>query len=583
MNLLYYQPRHFGRSYQSEARSPDFFLSPAGKDSPEKELDATIDALFAPAALNDAHALCRFPARTDWLVHELDIPRDALPEPDCDRLEEWRSQLGDVTVSVVMPAAYLNNPSSMFGHAFLRLDSNLPRAQGLLSFTLGFAADTSSYKGAVDYVYRGLFGGFPCDDSLTRYYRMVRQYSDIERRDLWEYTLKLSDAERERLLSHLWEVRDKKVFDYYFLEENCAYRILGVIDAAVPGLNLKNEFSFYVIPADAMRALRDHGLILATSYRPSAQKAFTSHVELLDADTQKWVISAVERQSLLNDQLLKALPPGREHEGISATAEYLSMLIDRDQVDRKEGADLEKWLLVQRCNFSPPDKHPQPNSPPSPDSGHRGHRLSVGGGVASEGGYGSLAYRQLYHDLSDPARGYEKGQQISILDAEVRYYQGGRIALDSAVLIDVANFSPVNRFFLPLSWRYAVGREERNIDEVRRYTYVEGEWGPSFGWGPFIFPALLRLSAENSSQYGGKFGAMTGFKLGAISQGDRVSATIMVEANKVFNAALDAYVKGSVTAAYALSGNSSIALALSATGHADTIHYDNNISLRLYF
>ena len=72
------------------------------------------------------------------------------------------------------------------------------------------------------------------------YYRKVREYNDIESRDIWEYKLKLSEEEVSRVLLHLWEMQ-RAEFDYYFLDENCSYQLLSLLDVAREDLHLTKE------------------------------------------------------------------------------------------------------------------------------------------------------------------------------------------------------------------------------------------------------------------------------------------------------------------------------------------------------
>jgi len=59
--------RTAGNGLEAEPDGPEFYLSPRGVFDPEAELEATIGALYAPASLEDSHALCKFPARARFL------------------------------------------------------------------------------------------------------------------------------------------------------------------------------------------------------------------------------------------------------------------------------------------------------------------------------------------------------------------------------------------------------------------------------------------------------------------------------------------------------------------------------------
>ena len=61
-----------------------------------------------------------------------------------------------------------------------------------------------------------MLGGFRGVFSLLPFYYKVREYSDFESRDLWEYEFKFSEEESQFFVKHLWELGDTW-FDYYYL------------------------------------------------------------------------------------------------------------------------------------------------------------------------------------------------------------------------------------------------------------------------------------------------------------------------------------------------------------------------------
>src|SRR5882672_9082655 len=66
--LLHYSHNLLG-IYESEIDDPSFFASPRGRRDAQAELDATLDAFFAPtpAGADAQQGQCRYPARLVWL------------------------------------------------------------------------------------------------------------------------------------------------------------------------------------------------------------------------------------------------------------------------------------------------------------------------------------------------------------------------------------------------------------------------------------------------------------------------------------------------------------------------------------
>src|SRR5207247_7522605 len=96
-------------------------------------------------------------------------------------------------------------------------------------------------------------GGYPGTFSILPYYLKVREYSDMENRDLWEYELELAPPELERVLLHLWELLPA-YYQYYFFDENCSYHLLGLLQVARPELELPAPFRWWALPVDTVRS-----------------------------------------------------------------------------------------------------------------------------------------------------------------------------------------------------------------------------------------------------------------------------------------------------------------------------------------
>ncbi|MEI8617212.1 DUF4105 domain-containing protein [Pseudoalteromonas sp. B193] len=77
------------------------------------------------------------------------------------------------------------------------------RHKELLAFAVNFAAEPDGSDNAAMYALKGLIGSYPGKFSLMPYYKKVREYNDLESRDIWEYKLNLSEPQVELILLHL--------------------------------------------------------------------------------------------------------------------------------------------------------------------------------------------------------------------------------------------------------------------------------------------------------------------------------------------------------------------------------------------
>ncbi|MCK5728093.1 MAG: DUF4105 domain-containing protein, partial [Methylococcales bacterium] len=252
--LLHYQSDLSHFKNQSLITNTSFFFHPQGHQNPKVELFATLAQFFITTGKDKNSAQCRFPARFQWLSSQLNIDKKQLPHRHCHDLNKWLKDLAVENITLVFPVAYLNNPASMFGHSFLKLDrQSKVKGNQLLAWTINYAAKTDHERG-LKFVVKGLFGGYQGQFSLAPYYVLLKEYLDLDNRDLWEYQLNFTPQETQRLLLHLWEMLPVG-FDYYFINKNCSYQLLGLLEVARPQLNVTAQFLIDAIPADTVRAL----------------------------------------------------------------------------------------------------------------------------------------------------------------------------------------------------------------------------------------------------------------------------------------------------------------------------------------
>src|SRR5699024_10546616 len=154
------------------------------------------------------------------------------------------------------------------GHTLLRLDASDADDKGSwLSWAVNFGAVVDD-EASMLYIYRGLAGSYPGYFSTVPCHTKIQEYAHLENRDMWEYPLNLNHEERQWLIEHLWELQDVR-FDYYFLDENCSFRLLELMEVARPGSELLTHFRFTELPVDTVRAMIKADLVAGENYRPS--------------------------------------------------------------------------------------------------------------------------------------------------------------------------------------------------------------------------------------------------------------------------------------------------------------------------
>ncbi|WP_166257789.1 DUF4105 domain-containing protein [Marinobacter salicampi] len=525
LNLVHYRKNLASAGYKSQADDPGFFLSEQGQHSPEAELEATLNALRQPGE-GDGHARCRFPARDRWLRSQLDLPATDI---ECPAYEQWREELNTETVTLVFAASYLNSPSSMFGHTFTRLDppQDDKDTDLLLANTISYAADAEAHDSELMFAYRGIFGGYPGITTIQPYYEKIRLYTDIENRDLWEYQLNLTPAEVDMMLAHAWEIRERN-FDYYFFDENCAYRLLALIDVARPGTELLAEVSTHAIPSDTVRWVVDKDLVEQVHYRPSAATKVSFALNHLPAGDQTLAAAIANGYIKVDGPEVQALSPERRAHLLDASYDYVRYQSEAEGWPRSFAAPLSHDLLRARSGISGTAPPPEPEVPQvRDDQGHDTLRIGHAGGRQHGRNYAELSVRPAYHDLLDPPEGYRPGAQLQFLRFDARLYtDNDELQVEQIVGVEIRSLSPRDGFFSPLSWQVGFGGRRSDTESGKRILtpYLEGGAGGSWRLGNRTQAlAMVTGDAEVDSDLRRGYDLAPGADLGVLHQSPRAS------------------------------------------------------------
>jgi hypothetical protein len=474
LRLGHYRRDPLGGAYESEADGPSFFLSNRGKRSPEAELEAMIRALLVPVSAGDDHTLdahpaCRFPARVLVLERELGLDLSRLGAPRCPGFSSFLSELRPGGVMLVFTSYYLNNPASAFGHTFLRIRKAegfaLGKKRELLDYGVDFSANVTT-SNPVAYAIMGLTGMFEGTFKRVPYYYKVREYNDVESRDLWEYELAFDAHQLQVLAGHLWEV-GQTTFDYYYLSENCSYHVLGLIEAARPELTLSSAMSSPVVPAATVQALFQHeGLVRGVRYRPAMRSQLEARLEALSPDEQDRVAALMAD----TEASLGGLGPERAIAVLDAATDLIDVRYARELLFERagEGATRKQRLLERRASLrlASPDLEVEGERDKAPEHGHAPRRAGLSAGIdTGQNLFVGADFRLALHDLADPAGGYPDLSQIEFLPVRARFglvSERFRVRLDEAALVRVISLSSFERFDRHISFQLAVGA--RSID-----------------------------------------------------------------------------------------------------------------------
>ncbi len=465
---------HF-KNGESQIDDKGFFLSKNGKISPKEELEATLEALknSNPSDINGTQ--CRYPARTRWL-------RDNLPNRDikeCSYLLAHLKKFDFKTLYLVYTSSFINAPASMVGHTFLRFDKdeNTP----LLSYALNYSAQIDNSSNILSYAYNGLFGGFKGRYSIIPYYEMVKLYSDMEHRDMWEYKLDLTPQEIERVVLHMLEMRNF-YSDYFFASENCSYNLLWFIELAKEELKLVDKFNHITAPMDTIKELERQHLIKESIFRASKT---TKIKDIYNRIKKKKIAKNFLESSDINN--IKML-------SISQQIDILSLYFLKNH-----DKNLTK-LLLYRSQLGI-KKSELPTEKTNPIKSNRSTKATLSYHHQEP----EFGLRVAYHDIHDVDYDFSEGSYISFFDIRTTPHR-----LNTLKLIDINAISRPHPLYNAYSWGLSFGWEREENNNLIANLKLKG--GKSFD----LFSALLFIEPNLEIRHTKKAQLSLGYEIGLL-------------------------------------------------------------------
>jgi len=452
---------HF-KNGESEIDDEQFFFSKNGKTNPKAELKASIEKLISDKSDDENSTLCRYPSRSTWILEQIPELKEQIEIPKCKALNQELKILGAKHVTLVLASAHINSPASAFGHTFLRIDNN-PNTP-LLSYAINYAAQTREDNGFI-YAYKGLFGGYKGRYAIDPYYKKLKEYSNLEQRDVWEYTLELSPKEIEKMVRHIFEIRHFYT-DYFFLAENCSYNLLWLLEVAKDDVNLTNKFNHKAIPIDTLRAVVSEKLVKKITYRPSKRKEILNISKPIEnnknalnfAKSDDYHISQIEhlrkKEKIASLELATAL---------------LQIKLSSQDITKEEY--LAKFLNIlknrSKLGLLPKKEIPQP---PAPLAGHYSTKTTLGYAKNEEF---KARVKVAYHDIYDNDIGYIPGAYISFFDTALQYKEN-KLILDEINILDIRSYAIQDAIFKPISWQVSLGGKRIFNNELNSYLQAGG-------------------------------------------------------------------------------------------------------------
>lgn len=454
----------------SRVDDPTYFLAPDGKHNPQAELEAAIRGAFDDTMAKTSRQpnVCRWIARYQFLSRSMQELGFSYAPMRCEGFERWKSGIATHRATLIFASVYLNTPASMYGHAFIRFDSDKPNEYNRLNdSTVGYSVQGSQDNSAM-FLVRSLFGGYPGSFVFVPYYMKIREYSDLENRDLWEYQTNLSGDEIEHMLAFVWE-QSFTYMNYYFFDDNCALMLLASFEAARPELNLIEQAKPWFIPLDMVKLVQKQpGLLEHIYYRPSQYNTLVQNYNSASKDEKKHALALLNDDSAIT--ALAALSDAEQAQVLD-----LSLGISEYQRNQKHSEAEASAITSRELKLSgvrskiEAESGYQAKAPPAerPDEGHGSVRTGLAAGQVGTASYTQLNFRGGYHDALDPQSGFSQGASSNIGDLYLRL-NANRIRFERLDLFDVFSPSVQTEWFKPetIKLNISIRRDVLQNDEL---------------------------------------------------------------------------------------------------------------------
>lgn len=518
LKLLHYAETKTGE-YSSEVITPEFFISPTGYIDPELELLATLSEISLNSNLDsDTHAQCRFRDRYLWLKKQLTLN---IPEAKCPSFHQWLENRNISSISLIFATGYFENPASFYGHMLLRFNSGQLKSENLLDLSINYGAIIPDKENQLAYIAKGLSGIYEAGFTSGSFYEHSHNYGDIELRDVWEYQLQLEPFEIDLIVAHSWTLLKHK-FKYYYLTQNCAYRIVELIQLVTDDdlLTIKKP---WIPPTDLIKNLikykhKNSELISRSTYLPSRQKRFyTKYLRL--SDIQKRALkSSIHDQLILNKDSYTTLNTEEKVGVIDTLLDYYEIQLKNTNLANHKAAKKALLLEMLKLSKNKPVVPVSVNTPDAPEKSQHSSMLQIGFGEKDSHSLSSIAFRGAYFDLLNLDAGRTPYSQLFMLDVELQNS-------NQSTRINKLDVLHIKTFGLPQtglpgdnrpSWSLRLGLDKPDLDCRDCLTpSLSGGYGKAFK--PYKdlainFNAKFRM-AESTKDYGS---AAAGAKLETI-------------------------------------------------------------------
>lgn len=463
---LYNNARWRNLFHNKNIKDNNFWLS--SNNDLKEELKYSIIAMFNKNNLNDTHFLCKFPARTKFIMDMLNISDKELPKPYCKDFQNYIDNVIYDNIYISYASENIISPMSMMGHIFIKIDGYNKQkdinVNNAVSYYANYNKDTewiwSFYYKSLFYYSNGIYNILP-------YRQKLIEYNDLGKRNIQDYKLNLTQEEKEYIILHIWELKDINA-PYNFIIHNCGVATIRILAVA------NDNFNYAIIkpwatPLDVLKRIYAKNLINGIDIFPSEQYKIQMFKNNFSYAENKIIDNFIK-----NEDVSELLKNDRKNDLLFMTDIVSGHLVINQDITEEKYKNIQKIIAdnfdgmesVMLKNIT----KIQLNSPFSSAIQLNYEKYKSNDGM-------SINLYPVYRTLNDNNNEYFNEFALNLLNIDLFVdFDNSETILKSLDLINVKSILPVSYFINSLSFNINLGYKDGFYETDNRGNFY-GELG----------------------------------------------------------------------------------------------------------
>nr|WP_136251218.1 DUF4105 domain-containing protein [Ningiella ruwaisensis] len=410
-------------------------------------------------------AACRYPARARLLAETLSLEFKNLFPSKCVAYETYVNNFPVDNFHLIYTSENVTQASSMMGHIMLRADG--VNSDGhLVQHGVTFFTELEGIN-VPKIMWQSLVSGKEGIFQIAPYAPFVDHYVNNEQRNVYEYQLILTDADRIMLRDAIWEFGQSQSA-YFFHTYNCATVTQALLGVIAP--TISPHKGQWLTPLDVLKAADSAHFLADARLRSSIEWRLQLLNRLIDSDHAKRIKDDIVSGRVPQINSTSQRKRVFEYHFASAYYDYQLSLDSQDKT----------YIKVPRLEF---DKENQMYKETSIDIGQfknplrtpKDGQIHIGLDYNDNIEKGAVFFRAfpVNNSLYDDNREFYGENTLILSDLQFRLDQDGDVLFDHFKLYQMQTISDFEADFRRLSSSFSISAERRiNQNGIAKVTGI---------------------------------------------------------------------------------------------------------------